>query len=75
MAYQIAGIFAFQDKPDESFSWLETAFEQRDGGITYILGDPLLKSLHNDSRWEPFLLKLGLLDYWKILRQKHSGST
>jgi len=75
MAYQIAGIFAFQDKPDESFAWLETAFEQRDGGITYILGDPLLKSLHNDSRWEPYLLKLGLLDYWKILQQKQSGST
>jgi len=75
MAYQIAGIFAFQGKPDEAFIWLETAFEQRDGGITHILGDPLLKSLHDDPRWEPYLLKLGLLDYWKTLQAKLSVST
>jgi len=75
MAYQIAGFFAFQGKPDEAFTWLETAFEQRDGGITHILGDPLLKSLHEDSRWEPYLLKLGLLDYWKTLQAKLSEST
>jgi len=75
MAYQIAGIFAFQGKPDEAFTWLETAFEQRDGGITHILGDPSLKSLHDDSRWEPYLLKLGLLDYWKTLQAKLSEST
>jgi len=75
MAYQIAGIFAFQGKPDEAFIWLETAFEQRDGGITHILGDPTLKSLHDDSRWEPYLLKLGLLDYWITLQAKLSEST
>ncbi len=75
MAYQIAEIFAFQGKPDEAFTWLETAFEQRDGGITHILGDPSLKSLHDDSRWEPYLLKLGLLDYWKTLQAKLSEST
>ena len=75
MAYQIAGVFAFQGKPDEAFAWLATSFEQRDGGITHILGDPSLKSLHDDSRWEPFLLKLGLLDYWKTLQAKLSEST
>ncbi len=68
LAYQIAFVFAFQGQPDKAFEWLETAYEQRDGGITHILGDLALKSLHRDPRWEPYLLKLGLLDYWKDLQ-------
>jgi hypothetical protein len=29
---------------------------------------PLLAALHDDPRWEPFLLKVGLLDAWNDLR-------
>ena len=69
-AYQIAEIYAYKGDPDKAFEWLETSFEQRDGGIINLLLDPYLKSLHEDPRWEPYLLKLGLLDYWNLLKAK-----
>jgi TolB-like protein/Tfp pilus assembly protein PilF len=70
MAYQIAGLYAYQGKPDKAFEWLEITYDQRDGGITHILGDPSFKSVHDDPRWEPYLLKLGLLDAWKDLQKR-----
>jgi TolB-like protein/cytochrome c-type biogenesis protein CcmH/NrfG len=63
-AYQIAEIHAALGQTDKAFEWLETAYAQRDGGVTHILGDAAFDSMHNDPRWEPFLLKLGLLDAW-----------
>ena len=51
MAYQIAGVFAYHGKPDLSFEWLEKTYEQRDGCITHILGDPSFESIHEDPRW------------------------
>ena len=72
MAYQIAGVFAYHGKPDLSFEWLEKTYEQRDGGITHILGDPSFESIHADPRWEPYLLKLGLLDAWKKLQERRA---
>jgi hypothetical protein len=41
------------------------AYENKDGGISYILIDPLLDPLHADPRWEPLLDEIGLLPYWK----------
>ena len=70
LAYQIAAIYAYKGDSDKTFEWLETSFEQRDGGITHLLADPFLKPLHEDPRWEPYLLKLGLLDYWKNLQAR-----
>jgi adenylate cyclase len=72
LAYQIAGVFAFQDNPDKAFEWLEITYEQRDGGITHILGDYTMASLYADPRWEPYLLKLGLLDAWKDLQKRRA---
>ena len=65
LAYQIAGIYAYKGDRDKTFEWLEVSFEQRDGGITHLLADPFLNVLYKDPRWEPYLLKVGLLDYWK----------
>jgi len=70
LAYQIAQNFAYLGDFEAAFQWLETSFEQRDGGMTYILGDPFLIALHDDSRWEPLLLKIGLLDAWKDLKAR-----
>ena len=70
MAYQIAGLYAFQGKPDKAFEWLEMTYKQRDGGITHILGDSSFNSVHDDPRWEPYLLKLGLLDAWRDLQKR-----
>jgi len=70
LAYQIADNFAYLGDIGAAFQWLETAYEQRDGGITYILGDPALVVLHDDSRWEPLLQKVGLLDAWNELKER-----
>ena len=70
LAYQIAENFAYMGDVDAAFRWLEITFEQRDGGMTYILIDPMLIILHDDSRWEPLLLKVGLLDAWHDFKQR-----
>ncbi|MBT8062604.1 MAG: hypothetical protein KJO85_07955, partial [Gammaproteobacteria bacterium] len=69
LAYQIAETEAYVGNLDAAFEWLERSRETRDGGIVYTAGDPLLKSLHDDPRWEPFLLSIGLLDAWKNAEQ------
>jgi TolB-like protein/Tfp pilus assembly protein PilF len=65
LAYQIAEVYGDWGSADQAFEWLEKSYAIRDGGITYLVGDPALESLHDDPRWEPFLLKVGLLDAWK----------
>jgi TolB-like protein len=65
LAYQIAETYAYMNEIEAAFGWLETAYEMRDGGITYLVGDPTLKNLHGDPRWEALLVKTGLLDAWK----------
>ena len=67
LSYQIAEMFAQVNDPDKAFEWLETGFEYRDGGMTYLLIDPWLESLHNDRRWRPLLKKMDLLDYWDAM--------
>ena len=59
-AYQVAQVHGARGEPDLAFEWLERAFTQRDAGIFWTKVDPLLQSLHVDSRWDPFLRKLGL---------------
>jgi TolB-like protein/Tfp pilus assembly protein PilF len=65
LAYQIAEVYAYMNEVDSAFGWLETAYEMRDGGITYLVGDLTLENLHGDPRWEALLLKVGLLEAWK----------
>jgi TolB-like protein/Tfp pilus assembly protein PilF len=59
-AYQIAEVYAFRNQSDEAFEWLERAYAQHDSGLIGTKVDPLLKSLHNDSRFAAFLKKLNL---------------
>ena len=68
MAYQIADIHAWLGDSDKAFEWLEHAYRQKDGGISQIIFDPFLESLHADPRWEETLLKVGMLDYWNELQ-------
>ena len=71
LAFQIAEIYAWRGEPDRAFEWLEISYEQRDGGVTHMMSDPTMKSLHDDPRWEEFLLKVGLLDAWKKNAKPH----
>ena len=61
-AFQIAEIYAFRGETDKAFEWLERAYAQRDGGLTEMKGDPLLKNIEHDPRYAAFLKKLHLAE-------------
>ncbi|HZI82766.1 MAG TPA: adenylate/guanylate cyclase domain-containing protein [Casimicrobiaceae bacterium] len=59
-AYQVAEAHAYRNEIDEAFEWLERAYQQRDPGTTYSATDVILRPLHGDPRWQPFLQRMGL---------------
>ncbi len=59
-SYNIAEIFAYNGRIDLAFVWLEKAYESRDGSLPYIKGDPFLKNIVNDPRYNSFLEKMNL---------------
>jgi TolB-like protein/Tfp pilus assembly protein PilF len=59
-AYQIADVYAFRGESDLAFEWLQRAFDQRDGGITEIKSDRLVRGLVRDPRYKALLTKLKL---------------
>jgi len=60
MAFQVAQVYAFRGQSDLAFQWLERAYAQRDAGMTFLKGDPLLKNLKRDRRYAAFLAKMRL---------------
>ncbi len=61
-ALQIAEAFAYLGDADRAFEWLERAYRQRDSGLPQMQSWPLLRNLHGDPRWRPFLEKMGLVE-------------
>ena len=59
-AFQIAEIYAFRGEKDKAFEWLEKAYRQRDSGLTYMIGDPLLRNIVKDPRYTVFMKKMKL---------------
>jgi eukaryotic-like serine/threonine-protein kinase len=59
-AFQIAEIYAFRGETDKAFEWLERAYKQRDGGLSEMKGDPLLRNIEKDPRYTAFLKKMKL---------------
>jgi len=59
-AYQIAEIYAFRGEADLAFEWLDRAYNQRDSGLVFFKGDPLLNNLERDPRYHAFLKKMRL---------------
>jgi TolB-like protein/DNA-binding winged helix-turn-helix (wHTH) protein/thioredoxin-like negative regulator of GroEL len=59
-AFQVAQVYAFRGESNKSFEWLDRAYKQRDGGLTEIKTDPLLKTLRHDQRFTELLKKLHL---------------
>ena len=45
---------------DDAFTWLNQAYEQRQGYLVWLAVDPKYKLLHNDPRWGELLEKVGL---------------
>jgi TolB-like protein len=59
-AYQIAQVYAWRDDKDKAFDWLDRAYRQRDGGLTYLTYDRFMDSLRSDPRYKSLLRKLKL---------------
>jgi serine/threonine protein kinase/Tfp pilus assembly protein PilF len=59
-AFQVAEVYAFRREAHKAFEWLDTAYAQRDGGLTSIKGDPILKNIEHDPRYTALLKKLRL---------------
>ncbi len=59
-AYQIALIYAERKDAAETFAWLDRAYRQRDAGMLWIKGDPLLAALRPDPRFQVLLREMHL---------------
>ena len=57
--YQTAVIYAYRNEADAAFEWLDRGYEEQDGGMFLLSGDPFLASIHDDSRWNMLLDKMG----------------
>jgi TolB-like protein len=59
--YGIATVCAHRGETNDAFEWLEKAYSARDYDLqSFVLGDPLLMSLHGDARWAALLRKMRL---------------
>jgi hypothetical protein len=61
-SFSIAKGYAYCGDVDQAFEWLERAYTQRNTGLSQVKLQPLLRNLHGDPRWKPFLKKMGLAD-------------
>src|SRR5262249_18798748 len=57
--YNIAYVYPSRNEADKAFEWLDKAIEYQDPGIGEIVIEPLFANIHSDSRWLPFLRKIG----------------
>jgi TolB-like protein len=62
--YSIAIVYGYRGDVDKTFEWLDNMLENSDYYPTFILTETAFRSVHSDPRWELFLEKLGLLEYW-----------
>jgi serine/threonine-protein kinase len=60
MAYQVAEVYAWRGETDKAFEWLQISLDNHDTGLLSLLIDPLMRSLHGDSRYSEMLSKVGL---------------
>jgi TolB-like protein/class 3 adenylate cyclase/Tfp pilus assembly protein PilF len=59
-AFQIAEVHAVRGDIDAAFEWLDRAYDYHDAGLGMSKVSPLLRGLHDDSRWRPWLRRVGL---------------
>ncbi len=62
-AFQIGAASAYIGDADRAFEWLQRALAQRDPGLVEIKAEILLRNVHGDPRWSPFLQSMGLHDH------------
>ena len=59
-AVEIAEVYAFRNRPDKAFEWLERAYAQHDPSLGFIKMKPTLANLRGDPRYAALLKKLNL---------------
>ena len=58
-SFNIAYTLAYRGETDRAFEWLDKAVKYKDSGLAEILTQSEFTSIHDDSRWQPFLESLG----------------
>ncbi len=58
--YLLAKIYASLGEIDQSFEWLEKAYEEHDVSLAFMLNDETLAMLHSDKRFNRMLKKINL---------------
>jgi len=56
----VAGIYAVLGAKDQSFEWLQTAYEKRSPGVVYLKCMTAFDPLHSDPRYADLLRRMGL---------------
>ena len=56
----VADLYAFRGDYDQSFLWLNKAYEAKDPVLVEALTYPSFKPMHSDPRWRAFIQKIGL---------------
>jgi len=59
-AFQIAEVYAYSNKVNLAFEWLEKAYTLRDVGLTVMKNDPFLKNIKEDPRYAILMKKMRL---------------
>ena len=58
--FMIAYAYAYRGDADRAFEWLDKAAEYHDLFLVAVAGHPMLRNIHSDPRWLPFLRKHGM---------------
>ena len=57
--YYVAAIYAATNDKEESFKWLQKAYEERDLNLVYVNADPAFDGLRSDARFATLLANIG----------------
>jgi len=59
-AYFIAALYSALNEPDNVFIWLEKAYEERNGFLTFINCEHAFEPFHSDPRYRSLVRRIGL---------------
>jgi eukaryotic-like serine/threonine-protein kinase len=59
-SYAIATVYAGLGDRDETFKWLEKAYQERSPGLTWLKVEPMLDNIRSDPRYADLLRRMGL---------------
>jgi hypothetical protein len=60
-AYDLALVCAGLGRTDQAFDWLNKAYQERSGWLTYLKVEPRLDTLRGDSRFNDLLRRVRLI--------------